>query len=60
MEYRIQWLADGVELPGITQGDRLERWLDAVAKAHGRILGQITYIFCADKKILQVNKEFLN
>lgn len=60
MEYRIQWLADGVELPHITRGEYLEPWLDAVAKAHGRILGQITYIFCNDEKILKVNMEFLN
>lgn len=60
MEYRIQWLADGVQLPGITEGDRLVRWLDAVALAHGRVIGKITYIFCDDEKILKVNKEFLN
>lgn len=60
MVQQIQWLADGVELPACTRGDRLPRWLDGVARAHGRLLGALTYIFCNDEKILAVNREFLN
>lgn len=30
-----------------------------MAKAHGRIVGDITYIFCDDEEILRVNREFL-
>lgn len=36
------------------------RWLDRVAKAHNRILGPLTYIFCNDDKIIEVNRQFLS
>lgn len=39
--------------------DLLARWLDAVAREHGRLLGNLTYIFCDDERIIEVNREFL-
>lgn len=38
---------------------RLGEWIAEVAKRHNRILGDITYIFCDDPQILEVNREFL-
>lgn len=38
---------------------RLEQWIELVARSHDRILGPITYIFCDDDRILQVNRQFL-
>lgn len=37
----------------------IERWLEAVAANHARILGDLGYIFCDDEKILAVNRQFL-
>ncbi|MCF0213827.1 MAG: rRNA maturation RNase YbeY [Muribaculaceae bacterium] len=48
-----------VELPEIDAA-RLERWLRAVADAHNRVLGPLTYIFCDDATILDVNRQFLS
>lgn len=59
MNNLIQWLADGVELPAV-DFECVAAWLDRVAKAHDRILGPMTYIFCSDEKILEVNRQFLN
>lgn len=39
---------------------RVESWIIQVAKAHDRIIGEITYIFCNDEAILDVNRRFLN
>lgn len=39
--------------------DALALWLEAVVSAHGRILGNLTYIFCDDERIIEVNREFL-
>lgn len=39
---------------------KLEDWIIRVAKGHGRIIGEITYIFCNDEVILGVNRQFLN
>lgn len=55
---KIQWTAQRVELPDIDTA-AFSRWIDAVATAHGRILGDITYIFCDDDRIIEVNREFL-
>ena len=38
---------------------RLEAWIGKVIAAHSRIAGPLTYIFCGDEKILEVNREFL-
>lgn len=59
MESLFQWLADGVELPVIDY-NRVGQWLGAVAREHQRILGPMTYIFCNDEKIIEVNRQFLN
>lgn len=55
----IQWTTDRVALPQIDTV-LAARWLDRVAKAHNRILGPLTYIFCNDDKIIEVNRQFLN
>lgn len=55
---RIEWTAQRAEFPPV-DADALERWLGAVVSAHGRLLGNLTYIFCDDERILEVNREFL-
>lgn len=37
----------------------VERWIEQVVQYHDRVLGPLTYIFCNDDKILEVNREFL-
>lgn len=54
----FQWLCRGIELPAIDCAQTQE-WIIRVAKAHDRIVGDITYIFCDDEEILKVNREFL-
>lgn len=56
---KIEWTAQRVEMPAIDTAS-LEQWLSAVAAAHGRLLGELTYIFCDDERIIEVNREFLN
>lgn len=55
----IEVLSQNVEKPAL-DWDKVERWIVEVAKRHGRRTGAITYIFCDDARILEVNKEFLN
>lgn len=40
--------------------EKIEMWIERVAHAHDRILGPLTYIFCDDAKIIEVNRQFLN
>jgi rRNA maturation RNase YbeY len=59
MSKKIQWMADGdLSLPALDY-DFLENWLNRVGESHDRLLGSLTYLFCDDEKILQVNREFL-
>ena len=56
---KFQWLADGVDLPELDY-ELIQRWLTLVAERHNRIVGNLSYIFCDDPKILEVNRQFLN
>lgn len=57
---KIEWLTDGVTLMPDIDSPLLEKWIAAVAKTHNRIVGPLTYIFCDDPKIIEVNRQFLN
>ena len=59
MKDNFQWICQNVEMPALNLPD-IEKWIDQVARAHGRILGPLTYIFCDDDKIIEVNRQFLN
>ncbi len=65
MTNKIQWLVDGdVSLPAFDSIPDLDldfvgRWLDRVGENHGRMIGELSYMFCDDEKILHVNREFL-
>ena len=54
----IQWFAEGIDMPDIDTV-MLAEWIKEVAAAHDRILGPLTYIFCNDERILEVNRQFL-
>lgn len=55
----FQWICEGVEMPTLPFVE-IEKWIEDVAKAHGKILGPLSYIFCNDDKIIEVNRRFLN
>lgn len=54
-----QWLAEGCEMPRL-DFRAVEDWLGRVARAHQRRVGELTYIFCDDSKIIDVNRRFLS
>ena len=54
----IEFLTEGVECPNLDRS-MIDAWVAAVAKAHGKNPGNITYVFCSDDYILQTNREFL-
>lgn len=55
----IEVLSQNVDVPAL-DWVKVERWIVEVARRHERRTGALTYIFCDDTRILQVNKEFLN
>ncbi len=39
---------------------KIKRWIKQVVENAGFKLGSVSYIFCSDEKILEVNKQYLN
>lgn len=55
----ISFLTENIKMPKL---DRkvVRAWITAVAATYeGRKVGDLSYIFCNDERILEVNKEFL-
>ena len=37
-----------------------KQWLQAVAKEEQKKIGELNYVFCSDKYLLEINKQFLD
>ncbi len=57
---KLRWLTENVEFPEVIDKEIVESWLEKIARAHGKIAGQLTYILTDDEGILRVNRQFLN
>ena len=55
----IEVLSQNVEKP-MLDWKKVEQWIVEVAQRLGRRVGALTYIFCDDERILEVNRQFLN
>jgi len=55
----INYMTQNVTLPPLDQ-QAVSAWLEQVARAHGKRVGTLTYVFCDDEYILQTNRQFLN
>lgn len=54
----ITYNAENVKFPKIKRRETTA-WIKRVAASYGRKVGEIGYLFCDDKKILEVNREYL-
>lgn len=45
-------------MPAIQKAE-VRKWINQVAELHGRRVGEISYLFCDDEKILETNRQFL-
>lgn len=54
----IEFYAEDTELPAIRQ-EPVSAWIKAVAATYGKKAGKISYVFCSDEKILEVNRQYL-
>lgn len=54
----VTFQAEEVAFPPIKKRET-ERWIKAVAKEQGKKTGEISYLFCNDNKILEVNRSYL-
>ena len=54
----ITFQTEDIEMPAINQ-EKVRGWIKAVAASYGKRMGHISYFFCSDKRILEVNLEYL-
>ena len=54
----ITYIAQGIDLPGFNQCI-VNQWIEAVTRTLEKYERNLTYIFCNDEKIIEVNREFL-
>jgi len=54
----ISFYNEQVSMPSIKK-TLMRDWINRVVAAHGKRLGEISYIFCDDDKILEVNRQYL-
>ena len=55
----ISYNTVNVNMPPIKRRNN-SAWVRRVAATYGKEVGEIAYIFCDDKKILEVNQQYLN
>jgi rRNA maturation RNase YbeY len=54
----INFTVKKIAMPEFDQ-ERTKAWIVEVASRHEKKVGDLTYIFCDDEKILEVNRQFL-
>ncbi|MGL5893142.1 MAG: rRNA maturation RNase YbeY [Bacteroidales bacterium] len=54
----ISYYNKGIEMPTINKNIKRD-WIKKVTELYGKKLGEISYIFCNDEKILEVNNQYL-
>ncbi len=54
----ISFNSDNVEFPAINI-DQLKGWIKKVVSSYNKQVGDISYLFCNDEKILEVNIQYL-
>ena len=54
----IYYQSEDITMPKIAKR-KVSAWVKEVAKRHGCKVGDVSYIFCSDEKILEVNKQYL-
>jgi rRNA maturation RNase YbeY len=55
----IRYNSDDIKIP-LFPRRKVSLWIKRIAENQGKRVGEISYVFCSDTKILVMNKEFLN
>ncbi|WP_294079270.1 rRNA maturation RNase YbeY [Proteiniphilum sp. UBA5384] len=54
----VTFNAENIDFPKIKKRETAD-WIKSVAKNYGKQTGDISYLFCTDDKILEVNRQYL-
>ncbi len=54
----INFITEDTNFPNVEQA-KIINWIKSVATFYNMKVGNINYIFCSDKRILEINKQYL-
>ncbi len=54
----ISFNTENIELPEINKS-RVSNWIKDIASKYNKRVGELSYLFCDDNKILEVNRQYL-
>lgn len=60
MEYPIFFFAEDVESPIVDNEEKYAKWLMDIAKSENKSIENLTYIFCSDEYLLDINIKHLD
>ena len=55
----IVYSTDEIKMP-VFPKRKITQWIKLTAEKYSKRVGDISYIFCSDDKILDINKQYLN
>ena len=56
----ILFYTEGVEFPSFFSEDKIVEWIDEIAETYEKTAGEMSFIFCNDEHILEINKQYLD
>ncbi|MGC9151868.1 MAG: rRNA maturation RNase YbeY [Microbacter sp.] len=54
----INYFSEKVNMPMFPHR-KMSQWIKEVSKLHGKTAGNVSFIFCNDEKILEINQQYL-
>lgn len=54
----INYQSEDIKFPTLKRR-KVSKWIKTIAASYNKEVGHISYIFCSDKRILEINKEYL-
>lgn len=55
----ILYNSDDIKMPCFPKR-KISLWIKRIAEKHRKRVGEVSYIFCSDNKIMEINKSYLN
>lgn len=56
----VLFYKEGISCPDFFSEDLLNKWLDVIARYYSKRIGSLSFIFCDDSYILNINQKYLN
>jgi probable rRNA maturation factor len=55
----IKFQSENVTFPGTIKKRETANWIKTIAADYGKKVGELSYLFCDDQKILEMNRHYL-